>query len=519
LSRDPGRGQWTVGVGALDLRDLLVNELAQRREAGYEVADLEGAVAAAVRSGGRARLEELLGLLERTPRRDDWPYDEPAGLDQILARLPEAPPPQPSLDKVRLHDRLLGAWLGRCAGCQLGKPVEGWTYRQLRHYLELAGAYPLGAYVPALQPMPEGFELRRCWPEATQGHIRCMARDDDIDFTILGLHILETHGFGFQTRDVAAEWLDHLPFTQTYTAERVALRNLIDGLLPPDTAGYRNPYREWIGARIRADIFGYVSPGDPRRAAILAFRDATLSHTANGVFGAMWSAALTAACFLTVDVRAALAVSLEHVPPGSRLAEALGDVLEWHAAGLTWDAARMRIQARYGHYSWIHTVNNAAVVAAALLWGAGDYSRTIGLAVQAGGDTDSNGATAGSVIGALHGAMALPSAWIEPLHDRVRSAVAGFDNSRISELAERTLRLAVATGTSANASGDGRCEMPTGTGAIHVASGRGSVPQSPRPRRHGPIGPIPVWTAVHGSRRLRRGRTRGRGGGERWPVG
>jgi ADP-ribosylglycohydrolase len=232
LSCDPARCQWTVGAGALDLRDLLVNELAQRREAGYQVAELEGAVAAAVRGGGRARLEELLDLLERTPRRDDWPYDEPAGLDQILARLPEAPPPQPGLNKVRLHDRLLGAWLGRCAGCLLGKPVEGWTYRQLRHDLELTGAYPLRAYVPVLRPMPEGFELRRCWPEATQGHIRCMARDDDIDFTILGLHILETHGLGFQTRDVAAEWLDHLLFTQTYTAERVALRNLIDGLLP-----------------------------------------------------------------------------------------------------------------------------------------------------------------------------------------------------------------------------------------------------------------------------------------------
>jgi ADP-ribosylglycohydrolase len=270
-----------------------------------------------------------------------------------------------------------------------------------------------------------------------------MARDDDIDYTILGLHILETYGPDFQTTDVAAEWLDHLPFTQTYTAERVAYRNLVYGLLPPYTARHRNPYREWIGARIRADIFGYASPGDPRRAALLAFKDAALSHTANGVYGAMWAAALIAAAFVAADVQAALNCSLDHVPPGSRLAEALGEVQEWHASRLTWDTALERLQARHGHYSWVHTINNAAVVAAALLWGEGDYTRTIGLAVQAGWDTDSNGATAGSVLGALHGAIALPPSWVEPLHDRVRSAIAGFDNAQISELAKRTLPLAL----------------------------------------------------------------------------
>ena len=86
----------------------------------------------------------------------------------------------------------------------------------------------------------------------------------------------------------------------------------------------------------------------------------------------------------------------------------------------------------------MHTINNAAVVAAALLWGEGDFTRTIGLAVQGGWDTDCNGATAGSVFGAMHGAEAIPRRWTEPLGDRVRSALFGFDGARISELARRT---------------------------------------------------------------------------------
>ena len=427
---------------ALDLRDLVDHELAQRRVSGFDVAGLEDAVALA--GGDGSALGQLLDRLEQLPRSDGWPYQEPSRLREILAQLPEPPPPAPlRLLEAQLRDRLLGAWLGRCAGCSLGKPVEGWTHEQIRRYLELAGAYPLLDYVPVLEPAPVGLELRACWPETTRERVRFAARDDDLDYTILGLHILETYGVGFGSGDIAAEWLDHLPFTKTYTAERVAYRNLVNGLGPPATATHRNPYREWIGAQIRGDIWGYVSPGNPRQAAALAFRDALVSHVGNGIYGELWSAALVAACLVAVDVRGALVVALEHVPPRSRLAEALGHVLELHASGLNWPAARELIEARYGHYGWVHTIPNAAVVAAGLLWGDGDYARTVGLVVQAGWDTDSNGATAGSAYGALHGAWALPPAWTEPLGDLVRSAIFGFDNSRISDLAERTLRLAM----------------------------------------------------------------------------
>jgi ADP-ribosylglycohydrolase len=425
---------------AVDLRDLVANELVQRRESGYEVAGLEGVVVAAL-ADGSAPLGELLDRLERAPRSAGWAYQEPSGWEEILSQLPAPAPTPPRLDAARLRDRLLGAWLGRCAGCILGKPVEGWTHAQIRRYLELAGAYPLLDYVPPLEPAPEGPELRACWPETTRGRIRFAARDDDRGYTILGLHILETHGFGFGSQDVAAEWLDHLPYGRTYTAERVAYRNLIHGLQPPETATRRNPYREWIGAQIRGDIWGYVSPGDPRQAATLAFRDASVSHVANGIYGELWAAALIAACFVAPDARGALVASLRHLPPRSRLAEALGHVLDLHASGLDWPAARQVIEARHGHYSWVHTIPNAAVVAAGLLWGDGDFARTVGLVVQAGWDTDSNGATAGSASGALQGAAALPPAFTEPLGDLVHSAIAGYDKARISDLAERTLRL------------------------------------------------------------------------------
>jgi ADP-ribosylglycohydrolase len=428
----------------LDARHILADELAQRRESGYDVEGLEERINGALADHPEEDLWQLLEFLGDAPHRPQWPYDEPSGLEKISESLPKSPQlPTLSLGEKNLRDRVRAAWLGRCAGCTLGKPVEGWTREDIRRYLELAGEYPIQDYLPRLEPMPEGFEMHPSWRDAVRGSVRFMARDDDIDYTILGLHILETYGFGFEPEDVAEQWMSHMPFLATYTAERAAYRNLVYGLRPPDTAGYRNPYREWIGAQIRADIWGYVCPGDPTRAASLAFKDASLSHTANGIYGEMWASALIATCFVARDMRTALEAALAMVPPRSRLADALRHVVSLYDLRIEWEAARCELEKSYGHYSWVHTINNAAVVAAALLWGEGDYTRTIGLAVQGGWDTDCNGATAGSAFGAMHGTEALAGHWVRPLNDLVRSMVTGFDGSRLSDLAERTLRFAL----------------------------------------------------------------------------
>jgi ADP-ribosylglycohydrolase len=426
----------------LDLADILADELAERREAGFEVADLEEAVRDAISGGSAKQQERLLEELESRPLRSDWEYDEPSDWSGIQAALPDGSAvPRLELEGGDLHDRLAGAWLGRCAGCNLGKPVEGWSRERIRSYLEAANSYPIDDYLPKLDPFPEGLELNWCWPETTRGNIRFMARDDDTDYTILGLHILEEHGFGFGPEEVAAEWQNHLPFTQTYTAERAAYRNLIYGLRPTETATHRNPYREWIGAQIRGDMWGYVSPGDPAAASRLAFQDASLSHTQNGIYGEMWASALIACCFVASDQVTALEASLHFLPERSRLTRALRHVLDLHARGRTWDEARDEIDVRYGHYSFVHTINNSTLVVAALLWGEGDFTRTIGLAVEGGWDTDCTGATTGSIFGAMHGVGAIPARWVDPLRDRIRSAIAGFDNSRISDLVERTRAL------------------------------------------------------------------------------
>ncbi|MFE2046676.1 ADP-ribosylglycohydrolase family protein [Streptomyces sp. NPDC059477] len=408
----------------------------------------------------QTRAQEFLTDLEATAHRPDWAYVEPETLAEIIAEsdwpAPDAhaaPATGPGLSEnpgpglpPDYPAKVSRAWHGRIVGNMLGKPVESlgeWSPAVLRAFLESQDAWPLTDYFPAVEDTGEGFpEYVPCWTETTRGRVDGSARDDDIDYTVLNLHLLRTVGPAFTTADVAAAWLTLLPFLQTYTAERVALRNLAAGAAPEAAADTRNPYREYIGAAIRADVFGYVRPGDPAGAAELAYRDATLSHRANGVYGEMWCAALVAAAFTAGGIREAYDRSLTVVPRRSRLYAALTAVREAYDLGLTWEEARARIDAGLGSYGTVHTVVNAAVLAAGLLWAEGDFDRSIALTVLGGLDTDSNGATAGSVAGPL--AAAIDERWTAPLKDTVRSAVFGYDGVPISSLVAHTVEVATA---------------------------------------------------------------------------
>jgi ADP-ribosylglycohydrolase len=435
----------------LTLEQVVDDELVQASEEGKEVGLFQqelNRIKMLPEEQCTVELQNVYHEMTNAKIRTDYPYSEPTELMKIRSERNRLVVPEKNgtnLSRQELLDRIFGAWLGRCAGCLLGKPVEGMMSEQIAALLTWKKAVPLNFYIAQKGGLPPDFlmdeEQVKRYQTGTFENVNQMLRDDDIDYTLIGLAILEKFGRDFTATDIGATWLQTMPLLMTYTAERVAYRNFANGLTPPETSRVLNPYREWIGAQIRGDIWGYVNPGNPELAAEYAFRDGILSHQKNGVYGEMFISALIAAAFDAKDLRSAILTGLGEIPGRSRLAEVIRQVMEWSDRDRDWKTTLNRILNCYKSYNWFHTIPNAAIVVMALLYGNGDFEKTITIAVLAGLDTDCNGATAGSIVGTYLGAANLPSKWIAPLNDRVATAVVGMTEIAISELAERTLAL------------------------------------------------------------------------------
>jgi ADP-ribosylglycohydrolase len=429
----------------------LETELLQLREEGRDLASAQEDIAELRRTdvdsdAGQHRLMAFLDRAQSLPVATELDGQEPNGLDEIRALRP-ASPELPAIVAAELRERTSGAWYGRAAGCLLGKPLEGQYSRATYPILKESGNWPLHRY---LHSEDAGGAWDRLFGE--DGWSRAflldrldgMPEDDDMNYTTTGLAIAERYGKSFTSENVAMFWCDFIPVLRTCTAERVAYRNFLNGIAPPHSGSTRNPYREWIGAQIRADFWGYWNPGNPELAAEMAWRDARISHVKNGIYGEMWVAAMIAAAFATSDVKTILDAGLGQIPAGCRLACAVKEVVAWSHAGLSYDEAVSRLRERYDEENWhhfTHTISNAMIVTIGLLWGENDYSLSICRAVQPMFDTDCNGATVGSIFGAAYGVQSIPDRWTLPIADKLSTGVKGYEHVSISDLVDRTLAL------------------------------------------------------------------------------
>ncbi|TCC46298.1 ADP-ribosylglycohydrolase family protein [Kribbella pittospori] len=419
--------------------DLLPHQLVQSRSEGVDVADVEsrwlaaGGTTDAPASGAsdepappelRTLARELLAELDA--RAEEW--HEPA-----IPDLPSLGQP------VDLEKRTLNAWLGRAAGNLLGKPVEKIPREGIREILQSSGQWPLSQYITAVG-VPDEVQKRWPWnkrskPTSLREVIDGMPEDDDLNFAILALQLLERHGSGLTTEDVAQAWLNDLPAGRVFTAERVAYRNLLEGVEPSRAALVGNPFREWIGAQIRTDAYGWAHPGDRTAAARVALVDARLSHTGAGVDGALWVAAMSAAALVMDSPSEVALAGLDVIAADGAIARAVRFGLDLAERPL--DDALDALHAEYGDLHWVHAVNNSALTAYALT--APDFATAIGHSVMGGWDTDSAGATVGAVFGAVRG---VPAEWSTPLDNRVATSLPGMNQVAIGELALRTVEVA-----------------------------------------------------------------------------
>ncbi len=426
----------------------LMTEYKQCLEEGLDMeayADLFQVVANLPKDETKKKLADtLFDVVLAAKRKEGYKYTEPSTLPEIQA-LRENIPALPPVDTANLEDKISGAWLGRICGCLLGKTVEGIRTHDLHPFLKETGNFPMHRYIrhsDLNEDILAKYTYRfaeRCYADTCDG----MPVDDDTNYVVLAQEVVEKYGRDFTAYDMSRAWLAMQPKDAYCTAERVAFCNFVKGYEPPESAVYKNPYREWIGAQIRGDYFGYINPGDPALAADMAFRDASISHVKNGIYGEMFIAAMIAAAACTDDLHALLRAGLGQIPVNSRLHEAIETVIGEYDSGLSQAECFANIHSRWNEYNahdWCHTISNAEIVAASLLYGGGDYGKSICMAVETGFDTDCNGATVGSILGMAKGTACIDEVWSGPIQDRLHTSIFGVGTVRISDRVKQTMK-------------------------------------------------------------------------------
>ncbi|MBI3891576.1 MAG: ADP-ribosylglycohydrolase family protein [Candidatus Wallbacteria bacterium] len=340
---------------------------------------------------------------------------EPAGLPEE-----QTVPPEPAGVE---YDRILGGWLGKTAGSRLGAANEG--------RLE-----------PAWEQLPE---LQRGLSANSWG----FGPDDDTTLMVSNLLLLRAKGPGFKPRDVIERWTTGVSREYLWKTERRTLEEYSKGV--PALECGRGPLGDSICARIRADVWGLVSPGDTFRALGFAVRDAPCSNSGLGLLSGRFAAAAASVAFEAKSPRDLLVRALDAVgDPASEHSRVLRRCLDRQAAGVPLRAAYESLRkevfeplhARDATNAWAYALPNDALVALALLYGEGDFAKTVALAAALGWDTDCNAATAGCWMGVLLGAGRIPPAFTGPLHDRLRVAIPGQEHWSLRRLAWLTWRTA-----------------------------------------------------------------------------
>jgi len=317
-----------------------------------------------------------------------------------------------TLSRSEYRDKVYACWLGKNIGGTLGGPHEG---KKCVHNLDFYDPVPH-------EPAP----------------------NDDLDFQLVWLKMMEDRGIPFRLPDLADYWRRYLS-AYPWNEYGFCMRNLERGLMPPVSGWFENYYVDEMGSPIRSEIWACVCPAEPQRAAALAWMDSCLDHAGGeGMYGEMFWAAVESAAFVLQDPQELIRVGLTMIPPACGIARAVREAVWCHQNGIRWSEARERIATTYGHVQPCNAVPNHGFTVLGWLYGQ-EFGDQLCKAVNCGFDTDCTGATLGSLLGILGGTSYVPKRWSEPvgtgikLHPLTRDCGAP---ATLDELTDRTVAVA-----------------------------------------------------------------------------
>lgn len=319
-------------------------------------------------------------------------------------------------------EKVYAGLLGMNIGIRLGAPVEPtiWTYERIRDtygditsyvkdYINFAADDDANGPFYFLRAMYDKDPNRELTPQDVADAWMNYARE--------GVGMFWWGGYGRST-------------------EHTAYLNLKAGIPAPRSGSIEQngaTLAEQIGGQIFIDTWGLICPGNPEKAAQFGEIAASVSHDGEGVYGARFFTAAIAAAFEESDIVKVVRTALEQIPADSLYAKVGQAVFDCYAQQPEdWRICREMLNANWGydkHPGVCHIIPNAGVCFMALLYGKGDFSRTVEIATMAGWDTDCNAGNVGTVLGVACGLAGLPVKYRAPINDFiVLSGVSGYLN-------------------------------------------------------------------------------------------
>ena len=377
-----------------------------------------------------ALLRRELAKAEKDQGSEYWKYRYYGTFDDLLGAVafPGRVPVNP--ESAAFRDQIRAGWLAQLIGGAMGTMVEGYSSEAIR-----------GAF----------------------GEVRAYLREpntynDDTTYELAFLDAFSEKGYAVTSEDIALSWVGLIPCG--WSAEEIAIRNLKNGIFPPESGRYRNPFSEWIGAQMRAGICGMAAPGDPETAAELAWKDGCVSHANNGILGEVFNAVMTSLSFVEKDVGKIVETAASLIPEDSEYRSVLDFARDSCRRNGSWRRALAECEERYGRYNWIHAYPNACCEVIALTFGEGDFGETLAIAAMCGMDADCNAGSVMPVVAIREGCRSIPERYLHPAFGTLTTYMrGGMRETTMDALTEKTVRAVI--GAEKTRSGTGRADGPS----------------------------------------------------------
>ncbi len=328
-----------------------------------------------------------------------------------------------TISKAELTDKIHGYWIGQLAGNYVGFPFENLYTDEpipvfIDHYFNYKDAESLG--------LKMNLNDRRSFVNIMADAMGGSWSDDDTDIEFVTLHAIEKYGLDLNYEEIAAMRKEHVK--RFIWSSNARVRDLINqGYLPPKTGSKEfNDYWYRISSQLTNEIWGAVYPGMTDKAAERAEWGARINNDSWGTHGTKVIVTMYSAAFFEKNPYKLLKIGMSKLPDDSPYLTAFKDLVKWSKENDDWKVTRQLIHDKYfnevGGFKIPYPVGGAVINGLngvmALLYGDGDFTKTVGIATTSGYDCDNQAATFGGLLGVINGGTSIPDKFTKELPSR-----------------------------------------------------------------------------------------------------